>query len=216
MTNLKTFSKEEVLAKIKELKHLPFGEVFIDCKFNELDYKLILLTSECSKDVNLMDIIGGWRKKNEIWFASHFEVTVERTTKWFKERLIDTPDRLLFMIKVGNDYIGHIGLFRFDFENGTCDIDNIIRGEPAYPGIMNNAIRNMMNWGKPTLGLKGYFVKTFLDNAKAVNLYEKLGFKEILRIPMIQAEGPDGLEWIEAPKDYNKEINKYDVVMKLL
>ncbi|MBU2540182.1 GNAT family N-acetyltransferase [Patescibacteria group bacterium] len=215
MTNLKAFSKERVLAKIKELKQLPFGEVFINCKFNGVDYKLIFLTSECGKDANLMNIIGGWRKKNEIWFACKFEVTVERTTKWFKERLIDAPDRLLFIIKVGNEYIGHVGLFRFDFENGTCEIDNIIRGESGYPGIMNDAIRNMMDWGKAILGLKGYSLKTFLDNERAVRLYEKLGFKEISRIPMIQVEGKDGLEWVEAPEGYDGEINKYDLVMKL-
>jgi len=215
MDNLRTFSKERVLAIIKELKHLPFGKVSIDCKFNNLNYKLVLLTLDCSGDSALMDTIGRWRKKNEMWFASQFDVTVERTTKWFKERLIDAPDRLLFIIRVGNDYIGHIGLFRFDFETRTCEIDNIIRGEPAYPGIMNDAIRNMMNWGKTALGLKSYTVKTFLDNAKAVRLYEKLGFKEVLKIPMIQMEGKDGLEWVEAPKGYDKEINKYDVVMKL-
>lgn len=215
MANLKSFSKERVLARIKELKHSSFGEVFFDCKFNDLNYKLILLTSECGGDSALMDTIGKWRKKNEIWFSSQFNVTVERTTKWFKERLIDAPDRLLFMIRVGNDYIGHIGLFRFNFETRTCEIDNIIRGEPAYSGIMNDAIRDMMNWGKTALGLNGYSVKTFLDNAKAVRLYEKLGFKEFLRIPMIQIEGKDGLEWVEAPEDYDKQVNKYDVVMKL-
>jgi RimJ/RimL family protein N-acetyltransferase len=208
------YSKEIVLEKIKELKHLPFRQTTIDCKLNDVDFKLVFLTSDCAENKELMDIIGRWRKKNEMWFSAQFDVTVERTTRWFKERLTNTPDRLLFIIKVGNDYIGHVGLFRFDFVNKTCEIDNIIRGEAAYPGIMYDAIKNIMDWGKNVLGLNGYSLKTFLDNERAIRLYERLGFKEVSRIPLIQKEGKDGLEWVEAPEGYNKKTDKYEIIMK--
>ncbi|MFA5948313.1 MAG: GNAT family N-acetyltransferase [Candidatus Gracilibacteria bacterium] len=214
MDNLTVFSKEAVLAKINELKQLMFGEINIGCKFYDVNYKLILLSSECAEDKKLMDIIGRWRKKNEMWFSVQFDVTVERTTRWFKERLINTPDRLLFIIKVDNNYIGHVGLFRFDFETKTCEIDNIVRGEAEYPGIMYDAIKNMMDWGKNVLGLNGYSLKTFLDNERAVRLYEKLGFKEVSKIPLIQKEGKDGLEWVEDPGGYNKKTDKYEIIMK--
>jgi len=214
MDGLTTFSKEAVLEKIDELKHLPFGEVNIDCKFNDIDYKLVLLASECVKDEELMDIIGKWRKNNEKWFSAQFNITIERTTKWFKEKLIDAPDRILFIIKVGDSYIGHVGLFRFDFENKACEIDNIIRGESAYPGIMYNAIKNMMDWGKDTLELKGYSLQAASKNERAMRLYEKLGFKEFDREPMMQIKGKEGLEWVKAPKNYDQKIARYNVIMK--
>lgn len=205
-----------VLAKIMELKSDDFDTVSIECNFNKIKYKLILLTSECADNERLMDLIGKWRKENEMWFFSQFEVTTERTTKWFKEKVIETPDRLLFIIKVDNEYIGHVGLFRFDFENRTCEIDNIVRGESKYPGIMGNAVMNMMNWGKVNLGLVNYSLKTTSDNERSIRLYKRLGFKETGRIPLIQVEGKDGLEWTEAPERYDKETIRYYINMSTI
>lgn len=203
-----------VLAKIRELNSGHFDTVVIDCNFNKIKYKLILLTSECADNERLMDLIGKWRKENEKWFFSQFEVTTERTTKWFKEKVIETPGRMLFIIKADNEYIGHVGLFRFDFETRTCEIDNIVRGESKYPGIMGNAIMNMMDWGRINLGLVNYSLKTTSDNEKAIRLYNRLGFKETARIPLIQVEGKDGQEWTEAPEGYDRETFRYYIVMR--
>ncbi len=205
-----------MLRKIRDLKHAPLGEVAIACQFDDLNYKLILLTSECAHRKSLMELLGGWRKRNEFWFNVQFKVTTKRTTKWFKERVIGAPDRLLFMIKVRNEYIGHVGLFRFNFNKKTCEIDNIIRGKSKYPGIMGSAILHMMNWGRKNLGLLSYTLRTASDNKKALRLYKRLGFVEFKIIPLIQVQGKDGLEWVEAPRGYNKRTKRCDVYMKLV
>jgi RimJ/RimL family protein N-acetyltransferase len=207
--------KTRILTKIQELKHASFGKVVIDCNFNNLRYSLVLLTADCSNNKDLMELIARWRKENEMWFADQFKVTTEGTIKWFKEKVIETPDRLLFIIKVHNDYIGHVGLFRFDFESITCEIDNIVRGEPQYPGIMGNAIIHMMNWGKTILELKGYSLKVLSDNERAMRLYKRLGFVEAKRIPLVCIRGDDRVEWIEAPNGYNQMIERYYIVMIL-
>ena len=204
------------LARIKEFKHAAFGKTTIECSLNDFNYQLLLLTSECGNDRQLMDLIGKWRKENEIWYLSQFPVTVERTIKWFNDKLIETPDRLLFIIKTDKGYIGHLGLFRFDFNRKNCEIDNILRGEPEYPGIIGNAIINMMKWGRDYLKLGGYSLKVLSDNERAIRLYKSLCFKEIKRIPLIQVQGKDGLEWIEAPDGYDKEARKYYVVMEVI
>ena len=209
-------SRLKILNKINKLKHEDFAKVVIDCNFNYSQYKLMLLTADCAINRNLMELIGCWRKKNEMWFLSQFKVTTERTMKWFEERVIETPDRLLFIIKMNDKYIGHVGLFRFDFENKTCEIDNIVRGEPEYPGIIGNAVLHMMEWGENNLDIQNYSLKVLSDNEKARRLYERLGFIEISRIPLITVEGEDGLEWKEAPDDYDKVVEKYYVVMKLV
>lgn len=215
MSGPTSFSKSELLAKIYDLKHFRFGEVTIDSTFNNLRYTLLLLTSDCSEDQSLMELIGRWRKENEMWYLSQFEVTTARTTKWFKERLIDAPDRMLFIIKVGNEYIGHAGLFRFNFDDQTCELDNILRGEKKYPGIMEDALVSIMKWGKRILKLKGYTLKVLSDNERAIRLYGRLGLSETERIPLIQVEGKDGLEWTEAPRGYAGPISRYYVVMTL-
>jgi len=211
-----TLYRLEILSKINKLKHEDFAKVLIDCNYHNFQYNLLLLTADCALNRNLMELIGYWRKENERWFLSQFKVTTERTTKWFEERVIGTPDRLLFIIKANDKYIGHVGLFRFDFENKTCEIDNIVRGEPEIPGIMGNAVLNMMEWGKNNLDIQNYSLKVLSDNEKARRLYDRLGFIEISRIPLITVDGEDGLEWTEAPDEYDKAAEKYYVVMKLV
>lgn len=216
MSGLTSFSKSEVLAKISELKHLRFGEVTIDCRFNNFDYTLLLLTSDCSEDQSLMELIGRWRQENENWFQAIFKVTLEGTTKWFKNNLINAPDRLLFIIKIGNEYIGHVGLFRFNFEKLTCEIDNIVRGEPSYPGVMGDAIISMMSWGKEILGLKGYTLQTFYENERAVKLYKKLGFVGVKRDPLVKVVSKDRIEWLPAPKNFTGRPLRHNYIMELL
>lgn len=207
--------EEEIIKKIKDLKGKKFGEVVIKGNFNGHDYELYFLTSECSQDLKIMELLSAWRKKHEFWFSAQFEVTVERTTSWFKEKVIGTEDRLLFMIKVGDKYIGHIGLFRFNFAEATCEIDNIVRGEETLPGIMGDAVSRMMDWGRKELGLKSYTLQTTSDNGRALKLYERLGFEESKRIPLVYVEAEGRKEWVPAPDDYAGEIKRYDVFMRL-
>lgn len=215
MFDLKNSSKSTILAKIYEFKHNNFNKVTINRNFNNLKYEIMLLTSECANNQHLLEIIGRWRKENEMWFLSQFPVTVERTTRWFKERVIGAPDRLLFMIKVHKDYIGHVGLYRFEFENNTCEIDNIVRGEPEYPGIMEDAVRNMMKWGRDVLGLKGYSLKVLSNNERAIKFYRRLGFCEVGRIPLTYIKGDRGLELVEALDTEDDKAERYYVLMRL-
>lgn len=205
-------SKTEILNAIEKFKHENFERVVINCRYNDLRYRLILLTADCESNRDLMELLGKWRKKNEIWFLSQFEVTTERTTRWFKHNVIEIPDRLLFIIKANNMYIGHVGLFRFDFENKTCEIDNIVRGEPGFAGIMGNAVLHMMHWGRDHMGINEYLLKVLSDNSRALRFYTRLGFVEISRIPLMQVEGKDGPEWTEAPVGYRTD--RYYIVMK--
>lgn len=206
--------KKLTLEKIKRLKYEAFGQTAIKCSYLDQEFEIILLTSECAKSKDLMELLSRWRKENEYWYLSQFPVSTERTTKWFIEKLIEVPDRLLFMIKISGKYIGHVGLFRFDFHKVTCEIDNILRGQKDYPGIMGQAIMGMMNWARNYLKLTGYSLKVLSDNPRAIKFYKNLGFQEVSRIPLIQVNGKDGVEWAEAPQDDEKEAPRYYVVMK--
>jgi len=72
-----------------------------------------------------------------------------------------------------------------------------------------------MKWGKKNLFIKNYTLETTSDNQKAINLYSKLGFSEFKRIPLIQTDKNGYNEWIGAPKNYKKEIKKYNLFMKI-
>lgn len=206
--------KNLILEKIKRLKHEAFGRTAIECRHADRAFEIILLTSECAKSRDLMELLGRWRKENEHWYLSQFPVSTKRTKKWFLGKLIEVPDRMLFIIKISGKYIGHVGLFRFDLHNLTCEIDNILRGEKDYPGIMGYAVGGLMDWARSNLKLRGFSLKVLSDNPRAIKFYKNLGYQEVSRIPLIQVDGKDGLEWTEAPQDYRGEAARYYVVMK--
>jgi RimJ/RimL family protein N-acetyltransferase len=174
----------------------------------------VLLTMDSHGDSRIIRLLARWRKKHEKWFPSQFPVSETRTASWLKKQVLDHPGRLLFMLRVHDIYMGHLGLFRFDFEKKTCEIDNIIRGRAGYPGLMACAISTMMAWGQTTLGLSGYTLQTTSDNTKALRLYESLGFAETKRIPLIYTKTEEGGEWLPAPAGQQK-IKRYDVYMRL-
>lgn len=208
--------KKNILARIEELKKKKFGEMQIPCSFGGKDYKLILLTAECANDPMLMALLSVWRKKHEFWFLTQFPISAERTAAWFENKVIKTPDRILFIIEVDGKYIGHVGLFRFDFEKVTCEIDNILRGEDnVLPGIIGNSVSSMMQWGRDNLGIKGYTLQTTSDNEKALRLYGRLGFFETKRVPLVYNKTDEGGEWVEALAGSKTEIKRYDVYMQL-
>lgn len=209
-------NKKNILEKIKKIKSETFGNIEIDCVFDDLKYNLVLITKECINNKKIVKLLYLWRKKNEFWFQSQFNITIDGTKKWLEERVINAPDRLLFMIRVKNRYIGHVGLFRFSFKENICEIDNIIRGVGLYPGIMESAIKHLMKWGKNILLLNSYTLETSSDNIKAINLYSKLGFIETKRIPLIRNNDKGYNEWVFAPKNYCEDVERYQVYMKLV
>jgi len=211
-TNLTTPSLN-ALNFIKKLKNRPYGNIKIKCDFNGLKYELLLLTKETTNNIKIVRLLAVWRKKSEKWFLKQFKITLKGTRLWLNNNVIKTPDRLLFMISVKNKYIGHIGLFRFNFNNHNCEIDNIVRGEKNYKGIMGNAIAHMMVWGKKNLLLKKYTLQTASDNKKALTLYKRLGFYESKRTPLVYIKRDNIGEWIKTPKNYQKKIKRYNISM---
>ena len=199
-------AKKLILEKIKQVKTLPFPSKLLTCKFDRLTYNLLPLTHESVKDKNVVKLLARWRKKHEFWFQSQFKVTDKGTKIWLQKKVIDTPDRILFLIKADGKYIGHVGFFRFNFKDLTCEIDNVVRGELHYPGIIGNALEHLMAWGKKKLFLNSYTLETTSDNQRAIKLYTRLGFVEDKRIPLIYVKRKDFSEWIKAAKDHKKEI----------
>jgi RimJ/RimL family protein N-acetyltransferase len=205
--------EKETFARLKAFKDSPFGEVRVKDAFNGVEYELLLLTGDRASDDEIINLLGRWRKENEDYFLGKFQVTMERTRAWFKNHLMEKPDRALFIVRAPDGYIGHVGLFRFESEIKSCEIDNIVRGEKKYPGIMGAAIISMMRWGKSALGIEGYTLKVLADNERAIRLYVKLGFVETGRIPLMLITGKDGPEWTEAPADWTGKPGRFYSVM---
>lgn len=205
--------EKEVLARIASLKTSRFGDVKEEGLLANSKFEIFLLTADMAADKAVIDLLGRWRKENELFFLSQFPVTFERTQAWYHNHLLNKPDRLLFIIRTAGVYVGHVGLFRFDYARKSCEIDNIVRGEKSFPGIMGAAILAMMKWGREKLGIEEYTLKVLGDNDRAVRLYEKLGYEETGRIPLLRGNGKDGPEWTEAPEGWAGTPERYYSVM---
>jgi len=153
-----------------------------------------------------------WRKKHEFWFQAQFPVDDERTIVWLQKRVLDVPDRVLFLIEIEGAFVGHVGLFRYDENSRSIDIDNIVRGEEGHKGIMQEALQLLMEWGKKELGVKTFTLQTTSDNEKALALYRRLGFTETKRIPLTYRQTEEGGEWVETERD-DVKIGRYEVFM---
>lgn len=194
-----------------EQKQPPFGRVRIPGNIGTNTFFLTCITYDCLNDPMIISLLSRWRKENEYWFQAQFPMTDDRTKSWLQQRVLDVPDRILFLIDVGNHFVGHVGLFRYNQNQHTIDIDNIVRGETQYPGIMSEALRVLMNWGINDLGIKGYTLQTTSDNKKALAMYNRLGFSEVKRIPLVYTKTAEGGEWTET--EDGPSIQRYEVFM---
>jgi len=189
-------NKHQVLDKIASMKRLPFRESDISCDLGGKTFHLLFLTEDCVNDAHILQLLTDWRRENQHYFPAIFPVSFEGTRKWYQNKLIDVPDRLLFMVECDGAYIGHVGLFRFHFDRQVCDIDNIVRGVQGFPGIMTAAIAAMMGWGRLNLGVRDYLLETSSDSVRALNVYHQLGFIEIKREEIVQIRSGERLEWV--------------------
>lgn len=208
-------SEDKILQRIKRLKESKFNKVSVAFNFGANKCYLILLTHECSNNLGLMRLLGVWRRRIQYWFPAQFKVTLSGTISWFDKLVTADPDRMLFIIKAKNDYIGHIGLDKFNLKDNTCEIDNVIRGKALYPGIMSCAMRQLIAWSKIELGIDSNRLEVASDNSHAVIFYNRLGFREVKREPMIHVKDGKKWSWIDAPAGYKKPVKRYNVFMKI-
>ena len=207
--------KNIILEKIKTFKEKPFYSTLLNINYNEEESRLVLITRDCINNDKMIDLLSKWRHENEFWFQATFPVTHDGTKNWLANKLIEEPDRLLFIIEVNTELIGHVGLWRFDFAQFSCEIDNIVRGEKKYPGIMFCAIESLHKWARSILNIHDFYLQTYLENFKAVNLYKRLGYEIIKIDPVIKISNGPRTEWILSPDNYSGTIERHQIKMAL-
>lgn len=176
-------------------------------------FQLRVVTRSVLTDNHFIKFLNDWRKKNQEWFPSQFPVSVPRTKRWAKEQVLEKPDRILFFIenKLNGKPIGHMGLYRFDYQNGSLEIDNVIRGvdDKDSKGVMTEALSALISWTNTYIKPKKLLLSVFLDNKKAVSLYERVGFTEQMKIPLAKTTRGGITYWEETnriPTRYNLKM----------
>lgn len=147
---------------------------------------LLPLAQLHTADDALISLLAEWRAAHQQAFPTRFPVTEEGTRSWLTKRLLEVPDRLLFLVvnRFG-EKIGHLGLANAHSEDFSVEIDNVVRGKPDLsPGIMSEALCVLVDWSHKNLWPEKIVLRVFQDNEHALRFYTRNGFKAEAQIPL--------------------------------
>ena len=144
-------------------------------------------------------------------------MTLEGTRRWLIKQVLELPDRIAVLgQKPEGQKIGHVGMFRIDFAERNLEFDNVVRGVPrVMRGAMYSSVQAILIGSFATLGWKMFFCECFPTTSRAIQLYERCGFRETMRMPMRRVEEGDVVRWLEVDGNYRKPVERYFVTMHL-
>jgi perosamine synthetase len=158
-------------------------------------------------DVHLMQKLTEWRNTNVGVYPSQFIANLDSTKSWLRDRLLAVPDRILFLVANNQGHlIGHIGFNGCLNDDFLFEVDNVVRGETgSQKGIFSHAMKALIEWARKTLNVEGFFLRVMDDNQHAIAFYERNGFIEEVRTPLVKVEKNGQVNYLEAkqgePKD---------------
>ena len=118
-------------------------------------------------DLENVDIfIGGY----------HDPYTEEQELNWVREKLNEKNNIYSLIEKETGEFIGNIEYM--NLKDGVAELGIALTAKKQNQGFGTEAILALLKYGKETLGLKRVYLRTNLNNFRAIHVYEKCGFKE--------------------------------------
>ena len=160
-------------------------------------YTLRPLGAWCLDSPEIVRLIADSRRRNQIAFPAIFNVTYAGTLAWFKKRVIEDPERILYgVFNADGCMVAHAGLATFDWTAGDGEIDNVMRCDDTAPkGLMTHVTNALVQHAYESLGLKSVSLRVFGDNHRAIKLYMQCGFVPVESIPLTCVFNEAGLSW---------------------
>lgn len=103
-------------------------------------------------------------------------VSEEKERKWVREKLAEKAALFSMVEKTGGAFIGNIELM--DLTDSEAELGIAITAAKQDLGYGTEAIRAVTGYAFDELGLKRVFLKVYPDNARAIRVYEKCGYRE--------------------------------------
>ena len=126
-------------------------------------------------ELNLSEVkmVLKWRNNPDVrkWMYNQDEILLENHLAFIKS-LKSKKDKLYFLVKKDNEYIGVI-----DFNN--IKDQSLIMGiytNPSIKGFGKILLENIINYSFDVLKVKKIFSEVFSENTKAYELYKKYNF----------------------------------------
>ena len=105
--------------------------------------------------------------------------TIEDLRKYIQQ-ITSSKNAVMFAVcdKANDIHIGNIKLDNFDWVNRTCDL-GLLLGDRSYwgKGIGTEVMRLTLSYAFGQLNIRKVLLAVYANNPGAINLYEKVGFK---------------------------------------
>ena len=122
-------------------------------------------------------LLARWRDENQHAFPTRFTVTHEGTRSWLRSALLDVPDRILFLVLDAFGHpVGHLGFANCLNDERSLEIDNVVRGESAAPGLMGVALDVLCEWAADMFLPEEIVLRVLDGNAHAIAFYRRHGW----------------------------------------
>lgn len=155
------------------------------------------LSGEAAGDAPLM---AEWRNRHRESFFTWVTSTEASTRAWLASAYAPDDLNLIFMLETPDRKpFGHLALSGFSADGKECEFGRVLRGNDLGPkGAVMRAAQALLAWAAAELGVEKVFLEVFSDNARAIDLYRRLGFREAGTRPVRKAVEGERIRWVPA------------------
>ena len=126
-------------------------------------------------DLRNIHIINNKAETMRLWFEEPYE-SLDELTSLYDKHIHDNTERR-FVIEANDTFVGIVELMSIDYIHRTCEIQIIIIGGFSGKGYAQKALKTGVDYAFNTLNMHKVYLWVDIDNAPAVHIYKKLGFK---------------------------------------
>ncbi|MFC2036564.1 GNAT family N-acetyltransferase [Chloroflexota bacterium] len=110
-------------------------------------------------------------------FGSHLPISQAQEEEWYEKQLQDSSV-CNFAIEFRGQHVGGAGFCGIDGRNRSAEVGLFI-GLPELwdQGLGRDVLQTLLHFGFEQLNLNRIYLRVFAENARAVHLYEKIGFQ---------------------------------------
>ena len=140
-----------------------------------------IIFAEVSNDFinDYMEMLNDHENVGKYFGERHEPYTVEGEAQWVKSQLEEKAVVFSMVDKKTKKFIGNTELM--DVKDGVGELGIVITGSMQEKGYGKEAIKALISYGFNVLGLNRIFLRTRINNLRAIHVYKACGFSEYTR-----------------------------------